>query len=131
LYNFNSLILTTTRLGSKFMNVTNSIVLLRNTYYILCSPNHFLMNFPRCDLFPFGNHKTNHQIYIIILYSSIDSTKPYSITMSLISAHIAICLVATSLGLKLYWLKLTWFHSLWSLRITNMMYSTGIKGCNS
>jgi hypothetical protein len=27
-------------------------------YYTLYGPNHFLINFPRCDLLPFGNHKT-------------------------------------------------------------------------
>jgi len=38
--------------------VTNNTMLFSNTYYTLYDPNHFLVNFPRCDLLPFGNHIT-------------------------------------------------------------------------
>jgi hypothetical protein len=55
---FQLLILIDTRLGSRLVNVTSNTILLGNTYCILYGPNHFLMNFPICDSFPFGNHRT-------------------------------------------------------------------------
>jgi hypothetical protein len=58
LHGFNLLIFTNTWLGSILMSFNSNIALLSNIYCILFSPNHFLVNFPRCDLFPFGNHKT-------------------------------------------------------------------------
>jgi hypothetical protein len=58
LYDLNLLIFTDIGLGSKLVNVTNNIVLLNNTYCILYSLNHFLVNFPRYDLLPIGNHIT-------------------------------------------------------------------------
>ncbi len=45
-------------LVSNFSIVTNNIALFGNIYYTLYGPNHFLVNFHNCDIFPFGNHKT-------------------------------------------------------------------------
>ncbi len=50
--------LTSTRLVSNYSMVTNNTMLFSNTNYIMYGPNHFLVNFPRCKLLPFGNHKT-------------------------------------------------------------------------
>jgi hypothetical protein len=41
-----------------FSIVTNNIILFGNIYYTLHGSNHFLVNFPKCDLLPFGNHIT-------------------------------------------------------------------------
>jgi len=57
-YGFNLLIFTTIRLSSKLISVTSNIILLHNMYCILYGQNHFLVNFPKCDLFHFGNHIT-------------------------------------------------------------------------
>jgi hypothetical protein len=43
--------LTNTWLVVNFSIVINSTMLFSNTYCILYGPNHFLVNFPRCDLF--------------------------------------------------------------------------------
>jgi hypothetical protein len=58
LYGLNSFTFTSIKLISNFSIVTNNTMLFGNTYYGLYGPNHFLVNFPRCDLFPFGNNKT-------------------------------------------------------------------------
>jgi hypothetical protein len=46
------------RVSFKVLNGHNNTMLFGNTYYTLYGPSHFLVNFPRCDLLPFGNHKT-------------------------------------------------------------------------
>jgi hypothetical protein len=45
-------------LVSNFLMVTNNTMLFGNTYCTMSGPNHFLVNFLRCDLLPFENHKT-------------------------------------------------------------------------
>jgi len=50
--------LTNVGLISNFSVVTNNTMLFANTYYNLYGPNHVLINFSRCDLLPFGNHRT-------------------------------------------------------------------------
>jgi hypothetical protein len=79
LYSLNLFTLTSIGLVSNFLIVTNNIMLFGNTYCTLYDPNHFLINFPRCDLFPFGNHiKHNHQNWIVFLDSFVDSIMLYS-----------------------------------------------------
>ncbi len=47
-----------TTMWKHFSIVTNNIILFGNIYYTLHGSNHFLVNFPKCDLLPFGNHIT-------------------------------------------------------------------------
>jgi hypothetical protein len=51
LYGLSLFTLTNTWLFLNFSIVTNNTVLFGNTYYTMYGPNHFLVNFPRCDLF--------------------------------------------------------------------------------
>ncbi len=104
-YGFNLLIFTTIRLGSKLISVTSNIILLHNTYCILYGQNHFLVNFPKCDLFHFGSHIIKSLNLNFFLYFSIDSTKPSSTIEFLTSPHITICLLAAFLTLTTYLLK--------------------------
>ncbi len=73
------------KLGSTLVSVTSNIIFLGNTYFILYNSNHFLVNFLRCDLLPFGNYKTKSSNLNFFLYSFVDSTKPHSIDVFLIS----------------------------------------------
>jgi hypothetical protein len=47
----------------------NNIILLGNMYYILYGLYHFLMNFPKCDLLSFGNHRKKIIEFELFLYS--------------------------------------------------------------
>ncbi len=70
LFGFNLLIFTDMGLGSMLVNITSNTILLGNTYFTLYNPNHFLVNFPRCDLLPFGNHRTKSPHMNFFCYSS-------------------------------------------------------------
>jgi hypothetical protein len=131
LHDFNLLILTNARLGSKLVNVTSNTILLNNTYFILYGPNHFLANFPRCDLLPFGNHRTkslNLKCFLVFFCWFHKDLFHYYVINFTSYCNLSYCnfFSVETLIVRTF----MEFPSLWLLSITGRMYPIGIKGCN-
>ncbi len=106
-------------------------MLFGNTYYTLYGPNHFLVSFPRCDLLPFGNHKTYSPklnyffrifccLHNVIFHCWIPIVFVACILSSYNFSNSIIILVKTFIELLFLSFPPT----------TSIMYSMGINGCN-
>jgi hypothetical protein len=129
-YGFSLSILTNTWLGSKLVSVANKIILLGSTYCTLYNPNHFLVNFPKCDLLPFGNHKTKSPnlncfflffcwFHKVLLYCWVPNL---TLDCSLFSYNF---FNSNTLLVKIFTIFFVWL-----LPMISKMYSIGIEGCN-